>query len=51
MSKRSAIARDLRSPKYRPRIIPNRKKALSRKASKKPMPKDVEEAYDRFFGL
>lgn len=33
--KRSAIKRDLRSPKYRPRIIPNKRKQLSRMACRK----------------
>jgi hypothetical protein len=30
--KRSAIKRDLRSPKYRPRIIPNKRKQANRLA-------------------
>lgn len=35
MKRRSKITRDLRSPKYRPRIIPNRKKMLNRLACRK----------------
>lgn len=32
MAKRSKITRDLRSPKYRQRIVPNKKKAQAKKA-------------------
>lgn len=32
MAKRSAIARDLRSPKYRPRIVQDKKKARDKRA-------------------
>lgn len=35
MAKRSKITRDLRSPKYRQRIVPNKKKAQAQKACRK----------------
>lgn len=34
--RRSKVVRDLRSPKYRPRVIPNKKKQASKKACRKP---------------
>lgn len=32
MTKRNAIKRDLRSPKYRPRVIADKRKQLAKKA-------------------
>lgn len=35
--KRSAQAKDLRSPKYRPRVVPNKKKQAAKAACRKPV--------------
>ena len=37
---RSVIARDLRTPKYKPRVVPDSKKAKAKAACRKPIKGD-----------
>jgi hypothetical protein len=39
MKRRSAQARDVRTPKYRPRVVPDRKKIASKRACRRPAAK------------